>query len=146
MTGVLKMNTIASEQRILNNKLRRKRQLRRRKKAGALILLTAIFFFSAFFSLRIRAEGSHDCEAFSKYYTSIQVKSGDTLWRYARQYGNNQYYRSSMEYVEEVMTINSLTDDNITTGQYLILPYYQPVSPNADAMAKNGFVIKTPSA
>ena len=91
MTGVLKMNTIASEQRILNNKLRRKRQLRRRKKAGALILLTAIFFFSAFFSLRIRAEGSHDCEAFSKYYTSIQVKSGDTLWRYARQYGNNQY-------------------------------------------------------
>ena len=55
MTGVLKMNTIASEQRILNNKLRRKRQLRRRKKAGALILLTAIFFFSAFFSLRIRA-------------------------------------------------------------------------------------------
>lgn len=82
-------------------------------------------FLSTLFSLRTQAESNKD-EALSKYYASIQVKSGDTLWHYARQYGNRQYYKNSRKYVDEVMMINSLQDDTIITGQYLILPYYCP--------------------
>ena len=119
------MNMALSEQRIRNNKIRRRRELRRRRRACALIILLMTLFLSTFFSLRTQAESNKD-EALSKYYTSIQVKSGDTLWHYARQYGNRQYYKNSREYVDEVMMINSLQDDTIITGQYLILPYYCP--------------------
>lgn len=119
------MNMTLSEQRIRNNKIRRRRELRRRRRACALIMLSMTLFLSTFFSLRTRAESNKD-EALSKYYASIQVKSGDTLWHYARQYGNRQYYKNSREYVDEVMMINSLQDDTIITGQYVILPYYRP--------------------
>jgi len=115
-----------SEQRIRNNRIRRRRELKRKKKAGVLILLMTVLFLSTFFSLRLRAEGNNS-EALSKYYTSIRVKPGDTLWSYARQYGDRRYYKNSKKYVEEVMAINSLRDDTITSGQHLILPYYRPV-------------------
>ena len=122
------MNMALSEQRIRNNRIRRRRELRRRRRACVLILFMTVLFLSTFFSLRIRAESNnnHYDEALSKYYTSIQVKSGDTLWHYARQYGNRQYYDNNKEYVEEVMLINSLHNDTIITGQYLIIPYYCP--------------------
>ena len=121
------MNMILREQRIQNNRIRRRAQLKRRMRTGVLLLLMVIFFLSTFFSLRIRAEGYHDREALSKYYASVQVKSGDTLWQYAREYAHSRYYRSNKEYVEEVMTINSMKNDTIITGQYLILPYYRPI-------------------
>ena len=117
----------ASEQRIRNNKIRRRKELRRHKRtAGILVLFMTVLFLSTFFSLRTRAESNGNI-TLSKYYTSIQVKSGDTLWGYARQYGNRQYYKNCKEYVKEVMTINSLRDDAITAGQHLILPYYRPI-------------------
>ena len=116
-----------SEQRIRNNRIRRRRELRRRKRVGVLVLFVTVLFLSTFFSLRTRAEGSQN-ETLSKYYTSIQVRSGDTLWGYARQYGNRQYYKNSKEYIEEVMAINSLKDDTITAGQHIILPYYRSAS------------------
>lgn len=122
-----RMNTSLSEQRIQNNRIRRRRELKRRRRAGALILLMTALFLSTFFSLRIRAQGNEN-KALSKYYTSIQVQTGDTLWSYACQYGDRRYYESNGEYIEEVMEINSLRDENIAAGQYLILPYYRPLS------------------
>ena len=130
------MNAALSEQRIRNNKLRRSRELRRHRRVGLLILFMTIFFLSTFFSLRIKAESNPNNEVLSKYYTSIQVKSGDTLWHYANQYGNSQYYKNSKEYVNEVMKINSLRNDTIITGQYLILPYYGPAHGNTSATLK----------
>ncbi len=113
-----------SEQRIRNNRIRRRRELQRKKRAAVLVLFMTVLFSSSFFSIRIRAEGNRPVDL-TKYYTSIQVKSGDTLWDYACQYGNRQYYKNNREYVEEVMAINFLKDDTITAGQYLILPYYR---------------------
>ncbi len=54
------------------------------------------------------------------------VEKGDTLWKYAETYGNMQYYDDPDDYIKEVMDINFLDDDQITSGQYLILPYYSP--------------------
>ena len=47
-----------------------------------------------------------------------------TLWDYACQYGEAKYYDSCDDYIKEVISINSLTEDKITAGQHLILPYY----------------------
>ena len=59
-----------------------------------------------------------------KYYTSVQVESGDSLWKLAEGFKDG-HYGSTRDYVDEVVRINHLRDeDSIQSGQYLILPYY----------------------
>lgn len=65
-----------------------------------------------------------------KYYTCIQVNSGDTLWDIAQEYKTSEY-ASTKAYVEEIKEINHLSDDVITSGCYLMIPYYA-VHPNEE--------------
>lgn len=56
-----------------------------------------------------------------KYYTSIEVQKGDTLWTIAQQYaGDDTDYAS---YIEEVKDMNQLTSDTIHVGEYLTVSY-----------------------
>lgn len=117
------MHAGLSERRIRNNKIRRRRELRRHFQMCILTFLLIISFSSAFFTIRTRAQGNNE-KFLYKYYKSIVVEEGDTLWEYACQYGDETYYKSYHNYIKEVISINSLEDDRITTGQHLILPYY----------------------
>lgn len=115
----------ASERRIRNNRMRRTRQLRRHMIMCLLTFVLVISFSSIFFSFRTKAQSSEE-EILYKYYKSVMVEDGDTLWGYAEIYGDSRYYDSNDAYVKEVMNMNFLNDDQITSGQYLILPYYSP--------------------
>ncbi len=119
------MNTIASERRIRNNRIRRRRELRRHILTCFLMLIITIGSSLLFFSFRAKAQ-SNDEEIMYKYYKSTVVSAGDTLWDFAEEYGMNKYYDGHQEYIREVMQMNGLSDDRITEGQYLILPYYSP--------------------
>ena len=59
----------------------------------------------------------------AKYYTTIEIESGDTLWSIAQEYRTSEY-RSLQAYIDEVKQINGLAGDNITEGCYLTIPYY----------------------
>ena len=61
-----------------------------------------------------------------KYYTSIQVQSGDTLWGIADTYMTEEYTGVSA-YIDEICSINHITADDIHAGQYLTIPYYSDV-------------------
>lgn len=58
-----------------------------------------------------------------KYYKSIAVEYGDTLWGIAVEFkdSNNQ---SIQEYIDEVKQINQLKTEEIHAGRYLTIPYY----------------------
>lgn len=58
-----------------------------------------------------------------KYYTSIQIESGDTLWEIANEYITDEY-TSLNEYMSEVCSINHISKDEIHAGQYIVIPYY----------------------
>ncbi len=58
-----------------------------------------------------------------KYYTSIRVSSGDTLWDIAKEYRTEEYSDIS-SYIAEVREINHLSSNQITDGMYLCIPYY----------------------
>lgn len=59
-----------------------------------------------------------------KYFSSIMVRSGDTLTSIALRYADD-HYESLDAYIEEVRNTNHLTDiDEIRAGDYLIVPYY----------------------
>ncbi|MBO5371777.1 MAG: LysM peptidoglycan-binding domain-containing protein [Lachnospiraceae bacterium] len=58
-----------------------------------------------------------------KYYTSIMIEPGDSLWEIASEYMTSEYDDID-EYISEVRTLNHIVDDKITAGEYLTIPYY----------------------
>lgn len=59
----------------------------------------------------------------TKYYKTIEITSGDTLWDIAETYIDDNY-DSVKEYVQELKDINHLDSDSIQDGQYLTVAYY----------------------
>lgn len=58
-----------------------------------------------------------------KYYKSIQIEAGDTLWDIAKTYMNDDY-NSIYDYIDELKEINGLDSDDIQDSQYLTVAYY----------------------
>ena len=57
-----------------------------------------------------------------KYYKSIEIQSGDTLWSIAQEYAPDDM--TTKEYVDHLKAINGLSGDNITSGCHIIVSYY----------------------
>lgn len=112
----------ASELRSRLLKQRRQRNLQRKY-----ILLVATVFIILFvaFSFRSFISDAHeedDIISF-KYYTSIMVKYGESLWSIADAHMSPQYSNHN-DYIWEVAQINHLKSNEIRAGQYLVIPYY----------------------
>ena len=74
---------------------------------------------SAFASAREKAR-------IHKYYTSIQLRQGDSLWELAGEYASTD--QSEQEFIDEVCEVNGISESNILhSGQYLVVPYYSDV-------------------
>jgi len=58
-----------------------------------------------------------------KYYKSIEITSGDTLWSIAEE-NMSEEYDTVYEYIEEIMDMNNLDSETIHDGQYLTIAYY----------------------
>lgn len=62
-----------------------------------------------------------------KYYTSIEIQSGDTLWGIASQYAES-VSMSTPDYVMELMRMNGLKRDVIHSGRHLMVVYGVPAT------------------
>lgn len=58
-----------------------------------------------------------------KYYSSIYIEHGDTLWSIAKKYANEEY-ETIEEYIEELKQMNGLENERIIAGNYLTISYY----------------------
>ncbi len=112
-----------SERRIQNNKMKRQREL---KKQIIIMIVTfcmiTIFAFTFGSSFSKAKEVTTERQVY-KYFTSIMVKSGDSLSSIAAE-NMSKEFKSIEHYVNEIKHINSLEDDTIHVGQYLVIPYY----------------------
>lgn len=111
------------ELRSYRRKMRRQREIRRNiilaVAAAVVLMLFAVSFHS------ITSLANTDTQDISyKYFTSIQIEKGDSLWSIAQEYSDSEHYDSNSDYIAEVMAMNNLKDDKIVSGQYLIIPYY----------------------
>lgn len=116
------MSEKKSEYRIRKNYLKRRKQLRNRI---ILLLLTTVLVLGSsivLFASKAKAQSS-DEEVFYKYYKSVTVAHGDTLWDYAYEYCDS-HYDSYQDYVDEIINMNTLSANEITAGQSIIIPYY----------------------
>lgn len=116
----------AEEAQIKRNKarleLKRKRQLIlfRRKLFAAITAIVAVIFTVIIINT-VTAQG--DEMEKEKCYKSILIEYGDTLWDIAKEYYDSSSY-TIPEYIEELKSINSLTCDNIQSGSYIVVSYY----------------------
>ena len=90
-----------------------------------IVLCLAIFAVTAAVIIAVKSSRTTADESLelNKYYTSITVESGDTLWDIAREYKKSETSDIN-SYIDEIKSINNLTSDNITAGQNLIIVYY----------------------
>lgn len=70
------------------------------------------------FSKVERGESNHQ-----KYYTSIEIQEGDSLWSIAKS-NMTEEYSSEQEYIDEVKEMNHLTNNQITKGRHIVIPHY----------------------
>lgn len=111
------------ERRIRNNKIRRIREMR--KNFLLLVLTIGIIITGSFAFCSARANANdQSMEPSYKYFKSVYVQANDTLWSIADTYMDEEHYKSKKQYINEVIRINSLEDESIMYGTYLIVPYY----------------------
>lgn len=98
------------------------KQLRSRILTVSFMLCFSLLIGTLGCSLLAEAQ-SEDTEVSYKYFTSVQVKPGDTLLSIAKVYAD-EHYESVYAYMEEVCLTNHLLDEKICAGDYLVVPYY----------------------
>lgn len=106
--------------------LKRKiRQEQVRRNVLLLILSVVLALFLAFFIFSFSTQASDkEHQPSYKYFKSIQISAGDTLWSIAEDNMDAAHYVHTSDYVAEVKKMNSLKSDTIIAGSYLIVPYY----------------------
>lgn len=110
-----------SEYRKQQNKLKRLRHFRRQCFLVLLTVLLILFLTVSYHAILSKATSE---EAVSyKYYTSIEIAYGDSLWSIAERYAGEEYATAG-DYIHEVMEINHLQEEALIAGQYLVIPYY----------------------
>ena len=84
----------------------------------AVILITSVFggFYTSAHNNRIEEPVNF------KYYKSIIIESGDSLWSIAEEYMTDDC-TSVAEYVDGLKNINHIYSEYIQEGQSLIVPY-----------------------
>ena len=102
---------------------RQKRQIQVRRNILTLILSIFVIVSISFLSLSTKANDMEH-EQSQKYYKSIEISKGDTLWSIANDNFDSAHYKNTREFVREIKKMNALTSDDIVAGNHIIIPYY----------------------
>ena len=114
-----------TKRRSYKEKRRKLRILKRKLAIFTLITLCTLMGCLHFGKLSTDAHGNLEEDPVSfKYYKSIEIVSGDTLWDLAETHMDDNY-GCVQDYIDEVKDMNGLLDDSIHDGQYLMIPYYE---------------------
>ncbi len=108
----------------INEQLDRRAQIVRRERRFIALAAIIVIAFGILLGTSIKAFASSQNPAeYHKYYTSVRVESGDTLWTIADQYMTG-CDMDKQSYIDEVCRLNGLTDGRIHSGDYIVVAYY----------------------
>ena len=110
----------------------RRDTVRKQKSLLFLIIFLLVMIIMLFMIRRhvLASETVSDC----KYYRSITIYSGDTLYSIAVDHADELHYEDTDAYIRELRFINHMTaEDEVIPGNHLIIPYYtDDISSEAD--------------
>lgn len=98
-------------------------QMARRRMLILLAVMLMITIGSVIFGSSFTSAQAQESELAYKYYKSIVIEKGDSLWSIAQEYMTSDY-DNTQEYIEELIQLNSLTSETIHAGQHLLVAYY----------------------
>ena len=111
--------------RELRNYRRMLRLERERRQKCIKVGITITAFFVVVLICLVSGSIKTQANSGFKYYTSVTVEKGETLWSIADNFIDYEYYKDKNAYIEEVENINHLDgEEMLLTGQMLIVPYY----------------------
>ena len=90
-----------------------------------MLTVCAIFILGLTFFGGMRFVNADEAIEYEKSFVSIKIESGDTLSSIAKEYAISE--AEYQEYIDEVMSINNLSDDMIHNGCYLLIPVYKVI-------------------
>ncbi len=105
---------------------RRVRRIRQIRRACIISVTTLFLIITCALTVNVFSSFAQDnnSEITYKYYTSIVLSHGDTLYSLASEYTEG-YDIDINNYINEVMHINHLEDaSSVQSGQHLVIPYY----------------------
>ena len=111
----------SSGRRSLRREQQRKLRHMKRVIVIMMIFLAAVLLLLHFTANRTEAEKVN--VPTYKYYTSIEVDQGESLWSIASDHMSPEY-RDIYDYMSEIASINHLHGDQLDRGQRIIIPYY----------------------
>ena len=85
-------------------------------------LIITFFLVVGIFHTITSVKGNQKQNTQYKYYTSITIEYGESLWSIAQKYCNETEEPS--HYVEELKKINGLSEETIHAGNNLVVYYY----------------------
>lgn len=106
----------------MSRRARRRRAKRIRNTVTVGVVLILLVMASLGLTAKTTSAGDANHHSY-KYYTSISIKDGDTLWSIAEEHITKEYSTMN-EYIKEVQTLNGLNGTNIRSGCTLVIPYY----------------------
>ena len=103
---------------------RREAQVRAQKWCIALTIVFALLVGVMWCTSLQIFEGEEEMVVVNKYYKTICVEAGETLWDIAGEYVEGTDV-SRQEYIEEVCRLNGLEADEIQAGEHIVVAYYE---------------------
>lgn len=109
----------------VNNSLNRREEIVRHQKRVLGITLVILVSLGIILGTGIKAfaDSKNKMPSQYKYYTSIQVQPGDTLWDIAGEYTLGTDITKE-EYIQEICEMNQMNQDEIYSGDYIVVSYY----------------------
>ena len=105
---------------------RREHTVQTQKRVIVLVCVLVIFAVILIGNSIITFAGSRAEQPVHKYYTSVQLQKGDSLWSLADQYAASDR-TSRAQFIDEVCELNGISEDNtLHSGEYLVVSYYSP--------------------
>ncbi len=106
-------------------KQRRIKEVARNKMLILLIVTFVIVIgsivYGTIFASAHASSGESDMQY--KYYKSIVIEEGDSLWSIASEYCD-EHYTDTQTYIDELISMNQLKSNKIYAGQHLVVAYY----------------------
>ncbi|WP_242963197.1 LysM peptidoglycan-binding domain-containing protein [Lachnoclostridium sp. An14] len=97
--------------------------MKHRRRIKGILVICLIICMTVFGSCLMDALAKDTPHSAQRYYKSMQIKAGDSLWSLAKEYSGGQMPLE--DYVKELRSMNGLTSDTIHRGQYLTILYFE---------------------
>ena len=109
-----------SRRRTLRNRARRQRELLTTALLLVFIAATCILLLKL---TAMRTEADRMNTPLYKYYTTVEISSGDSLWSIAADH-RGPGYENIRSYIDKIAAVNHLSGRYLVPGEKLCIPYY----------------------